>query len=223
MGVACCCRLLGGRAFASEAWQWSSCRSLPDECCAPSWQERAGPQGTPLTLQAPSPHWEEADLSWQLLQGQVSTACPAVIPEGARHPTQLALSLLSCPNGETGSHKLWLIQTAAAIRPQRQGQERGSPLPQGWAKASGGPMRALEPCRMEPQSAPWALHSPTGRRLGNLEGLPEKAWVCLLPHSPLGDQDPTDPWLNRFPSGPSLTVTSGQGPLWCWPIAEQDN
>ena len=25
----------------------------------------------------------------------------------------------------------------------------------------------------------------------------------------------TDPWLNRFPSGPSLTVTSGQGPLWC--------
>ena len=93
----------------------------------------------------------------------------------------------------------------------------------GWAKASGGLMRPLEPCRMEPQSVPWALHSPTDRRLGNLEGLPEKAWVCLLPHSPLGYQNPTDPWLNRFPSGPSLTVTSEQGSLWCWPIVEQDN
>ena len=93
----------------------------------------------------------------------------------------------------------------------------------GWAKASGGLMRPLEPCRMEPQSVPWALHSPTDRRLGNLEGLPEKAWVCLLPHSPLGYQDPTDPWMNRFPSGPSLTVTSEQGSLWCWPIVEQDN
>ena len=93
----------------------------------------------------------------------------------------------------------------------------------GWTKASGGLVRPLEPCGMEPQSVPWALHSPTARRLGNLEGLPEKAWVCLLPHSPLGDQDPTDPWLNRFPSGPSLTVTSRQGPLWCWPTVEQDN
>ena len=44
-----------------------------------------------------SPDQEEAELSRQLLQGQVPTSCPAVIAEGARHRTQMALSILRPP------------------------------------------------------------------------------------------------------------------------------
>ena len=40
---------------------------------------------------------KESELSRQLLQGQVPTSCPAVITEEARHPTQMALSILRPP------------------------------------------------------------------------------------------------------------------------------
>ena len=33
----------------------------------------------------------------------------------------------------------------------------------------------------------------------------------------------TPPFLNHFSKTPFLTVTGGQGPMWCWSIAEQDN
>ena len=166
---------------------------------------------------------ERKQICWQLLQVQSFQGLPCYHPWGRQ----------ACNSTDPQSPQLpkWgdpVPQTDSYGRPLLLGhRDRGEGevhcCLKGWAKASGGLMRPLEPCRMEPQSVPWALHSPTDRRLGNLEGLPEKAWVCLLPHSPLGYQDPTDPWMNRFPSGPSLTVTSEQGSLWCWPIVEQDN
>ena len=33
----------------------------------------------------------------------------------------------------------------------------------------------------------------------------------------------TPPFFNHFPNTPFLTVTGGQGPMWCFSIAEQDN
>ena len=87
---------------------------------------------------------------------------------------------------------------------------------------------------------------PAGLRLGKLGGLQEKAWIFLLPHSPPDGQHTTDPWLNHFPNGPSLTAVDrttavltnswigqlavahwqlaacGQGPLRHGAMAEQD-
>ena len=60
---------------------------------------------------------------------------------------------------------------------------------------------------------PGLSSSSTGPSLGKLEGLQEKALICLLPYSPPNDYHTFDPWLSHFPNGPSLTVTSGQGPL----------
>ena len=56
-------------------------------------------QGTTATVWGPGRGWEEGDLSWQLPQGQVPRSCPAVITEGARYPTQLALRSSGHPNG----------------------------------------------------------------------------------------------------------------------------
>ena len=38
------------------------------------------------------PEKAETDLIWQLLQGKVPTFCPALVLDGARHPTQKILS-----------------------------------------------------------------------------------------------------------------------------------
>ena len=40
----------------------------------------------------------------------------------------------------------------------------------------------MRAARSHPQSIPWAPQLTTGLRLGKLEGLQEKAWICLLPH-----------------------------------------
>lgn len=67
----------------SEAQAWLRGRGplqiSPPEC----WHS---PQPGPPT-QCPVQLLEEVDLSWQHLQGQVSTLCPAVITEGARAPS----------------------------------------------------------------------------------------------------------------------------------------
>ena len=65
------------------------------------------------------------------LQGQVPTSCPLVMPEGARHPSQLALSLLRPPTWGDQVSQTMTRQMATAIKSQRQGWGRGSPLPQG--------------------------------------------------------------------------------------------
>ena len=82
-----------------------------------------------------SPFWLRGGSS-QLTpsSGLVPRPCPAVIAEGGRHPTQLALRLLRPPKGgETRSHRLQPRQTATAIRSQRQEWGRGSLLLQGLA------------------------------------------------------------------------------------------
>ena len=43
-------------------------------------------------LERSLPEKAETDLIWQLLQGKVPTFCPALIFDGARHPTQQVLS-----------------------------------------------------------------------------------------------------------------------------------
>ena len=71
-------------------------------------------------------------------------------------------------------------------------------------------VRALKPCRTEsPVYSPGPSSSSTGPRLGKLERL-QKAWICLLPHSPPDDRHTTDPWLNHFPVVPHWQLPVGR-------------
>ena len=105
------------------------------------------------------------------------------------HPAQLSslrepgtqpkwrLVFSGCPKRETRAHRLQPIETATAIRLQRQGQGRGSLLPQGLGQSY---WRALVKGSGDLQHVvsslfPGASSSLTGPRLGKLEGLQEKA------------------------------------------------
>ena len=90
-----CYRLLGVRSFVLEVRSWSG-NDVPENLYQMNVILCPDEKG-----QSP-----EAHLSWQLLQGQVPISCPAVIPEGARHPTQVASVSSGRPNGETRSHRL---------------------------------------------------------------------------------------------------------------------
>ena len=160
-----------------------------------------------------------------ILSGQVPTPYPVVIPEGVRHPAQLALNLFRMPKWESCLKRLWPKQMATAIRFQRQGWGRSSLLPQyvgqylveDLGKGSG----ALQ--GIVPSLFPGPSSSPTGPRQDELEGLQEKTCIFLFPHLPPSDHHTTEPWLNHFPNCPSLTVTCRQGPLCHWTVVEQDN
>ena len=97
-----CCRLLGVRSFFLEVWSWSS-----DDVPVNLYQMNVilCPD---QKVQSPTAQLSHSKVPVlvkrrQLLQGQVPTPCPAVIPEGARHPTQLSLSLLRPPKWERPS------------------------------------------------------------------------------------------------------------------------
>ena len=83
-------------------------------------------------------------------------------------------------------------------------------------------LRALEHYRMSsqvyslgppvhPLAQGWVISRPTKR-------MPESASSLTFQ---LMTTTPT--FLNHFPKTTFLAVTGGQGPLWCWSIAEQDN
>ena len=77
---------------------------------------RASSQGTAFLLRGPGPGKEEADLSWRVFGAR--SPDPVVIAEEARHPEP---RLSGHPTGRHRSHRLCPMQTATAIRLQRQG------------------------------------------------------------------------------------------------------
>ena len=139
----------------------------------------------------------------------VSHTLPSCHPWGnqAPNPTSLQSPQVTQEAGAR-SHKLQPRQMATAIRSQKQGWGKGfttasNPGPKlvkGLSEDSG----ALQ--GIVPSLSPGPFSLPAGPRLGELEELQEKAWICLLPHSPPDDHHTTDPWLNHFPNGPSLLV-----------------
>ena len=194
-----------------------------------------------FTLLRPSPGWEEAELSWWLPQSWVPRARPATITEGARSPGPI------WPSGSSGhlhsggrSLRLWPIQAATAVRSQRQGWGRGSPLPQAWARQVGDPGEGSG----APQDpAPWGLFpgppahplaqgqwtgGPPGRKRGSASYLILHMTTTAPPtFGCMGHQRSsidsclfvggancsTDQWLSRATNGHSLTVGHlGEGP-----------
>ena len=153
---------------------------------------------------------------------------------------------------EARTRSLWPKQTAAALRLQRQRwQERYTtalrPGTSQWITLT----RAVEPCRTQPPAcyvgAPAHLLAQDQVNWGTPR---EPAEICLLPHFPPEDHHSTNRWLNYLIKGCSLTVGGlwagptavptngwagpltvshwqlvswGQGPLWHWPMAEQDH
>ena len=101
MGMVGWCRRLGVRSFVFEVWSWLG-NDVPINLyqmnvilCPDKKGQNPKAQLSPSKVRVLAKRI--ADLSWQLLQGWVPTPCPAVFPERARHPTQLARSLLRPP------------------------------------------------------------------------------------------------------------------------------
>ena len=99
---------------------------------------------------------------------------PAVIPEGSRHPTQLALSLARLP--KWGDQFSQVRQTALLLghRDRERGEVHCSLRPGPWlvgglGEGSGALQDIVRSLFPEPFS------SPTGSRLGELEGLRKAA------------------------------------------------
>ena len=101
MGMVSCCRLLGVRSFVLEVQSWSGnnvCVNLYQMnviLCPDKKGQNPKAQLSPSKVRVLAKRI--ADLSWQLLQGQIPISGPAVIPEEDRHPTQLTLSLSRPP------------------------------------------------------------------------------------------------------------------------------
>ena len=105
------------------------------------------------------------------------------------------------------------LQTAAAIRSQRQRWRGGSPPPQGLGQSSRQPWPGLEPLGHSPSLSLGNLlptHQAASLRLGELEGPRKNASICLLPHSPPNDHHSANSWLNSLSNGCSLTS------WWLW-------
>ena len=114
---------------------------------------------------------------------------------GSQAPrTQPALRLLRPPKAGLGSRSCGPMQTAAAIRSQRQGRGRGSPRLKAWARPVGAVARALELCRTQHPGPP---SSPTGPRREGLEGPWEKTLIHLLPHTPHPARTATWPTIGQ--------------------------
>ena len=223
-----CCRLLGVRSFALEVRSWSG-NHVPINLYQTNVilhpdKKGQGPRAQISPSKVPFLAERRPELSWQLHQGQVPTPCPAVLPKGARHLIQLPLGLLQLPKwGETRVHRLWPRQTATGSGSQRRGggEVRRSSRPGPWlveglSQSSGAPQDTVP-------SVPWPPGSATGSRLGELEGLQEKAWLCLLTHSPPADRLSTSPWAESLPPGARTVSYQWAGALQHWPRAEQDN
>ena len=168
--------------------------------------ERAGPEAR-LTLQGPVlAEWE---LSWQRPQRWVLRPCSAVIAEGARRQTQLALRLLRPAMWGVWEQVLQMVSRAdgAARRWQRRGE--GHCLLKAWPRPVEAAVRALEGQQdTAPNMSPgppdhcWSVAGWTGAPWG--EG---RDW--LLPHFPRDNPCSADlAWLSP------LTVTHWQLLPW---------
>ena len=221
MGVVSCYRLPGIRSFVLEVRSWSG-NNVPENLYQMNVilcldQKGQSPKAQLLPSKVP--------VLAKRRKISLGSSFKAKFP----YPTQLSSlrepgiqpnwpSVSSGhPNGETRSHKLWLIQMVTGSGSQRQGWEEvhcfsksGPQLVEGLSEGSGA-LQDVVPGL--PSLLPGPSSSPAGPRLGKLEGLQEKACICLLPHFPPDDHHPMDCWPNHFPSGPLLTFTSGQDPL----------
>ena len=159
-------------------------------------KKRRDPKVQLFTHQGPVQ--EAAEPRWQLLQ--VLTSCPAFITEGARRATQLTLRLQRPPKSPTDCGP-GTLPGLLGHRNQDGGEVHH--CLEAWATDGGWPWWGFwSPVRHSPKPVLWAPSSPTGPRLGELEGLREKVGLCLLPHSPPHDHHSTVVWI------PSLTVIS---------------
>ena len=99
MDVVSCCRILDIRSFVLEVRSWSG-NDVPVNLCQKNVILCPEKKGQRSKAQ-PSPSKVPVLVKRrQLLQGKVPTPCPAVVPEGARHPAQLSLSLPWPPKWE---------------------------------------------------------------------------------------------------------------------------
>ena len=80
----------------------------------------------------------------------------------------------------------------------------GPRLVEGLSKDSGA-LKDIVPSLFPGPSSP-----PTGPGLSKLDGLQEKAWIYLLPHSLPDDPHTIDPWPNYSPSGSSWRLLVGR-------------
>ena len=155
--------------------------------------------------------------------GQGSHILPTSHPYWSQAPNPIGPFSSGCPSEETSSQRLRPRKMATASTLQRQGCGRGSPLLKAWAKATGGPYWGLwstTGCRPQsitlgppahPLAQGWVISRPSKKRPQSASSLTFQLMTT------------TPPLLKHFPNNPFLTVTGGQGPLWCWSIAEQDN
>ena len=158
MGMVTCCRLLRIRSSLLDVRSWLG-NNVPVTLYQLNVILCPDKKGQSLKAQQLSPSkvpvWLRGGRS-QL--AAPFTACPALIPEGARHPTNWSSVSSGSPNGETRSPRL-TRQKATAIRLQRQGwrkrftaASRPEPrLAEGLSKGYGALQDTV------PQSIPWAL------------------------------------------------------------------
>ena len=221
MGVISCHRLLGVSSFVLEVRSWSG-NDVPVNLyqmnvilCPDQKGQSPKAQPSPSKVQVKAKRREKS----------VSSSFRARFP----HPAQLSplkepgtqpswsWAPSGGPNGETRSHRSGRRPLLLGHRDRDGG---GSPLLKACAMASGGPWWGpWSPRGVAPSLFPGPSSSPAGPRLGELEDLQERPWICLLLQAPPDDHHTSDRFLNHFPSASSLTVTCEQGPLRCWPIA----
>ena len=198
-------------------WQ-CFCKPLPNKCYSLPWQERARSQAQLSPSQVPVLAERRQSSAGSFLRARSpDPAQLSSLRETGTQPNKPSDSS-GLPQGGGSSYRLWPRQTAATIEVTQTGMRKGftaasRPSPGQWMAL----VSALEPCRTQPPACLLAVPSPTsspaGPRLGKLEGLREKAGICLLPHSPPEDHSTTNCWLSHLSNGASLTV----GCLWRGP------
>ena len=143
MGVVSCCRRLSVRVFVLEVRSWSgnydpiNLYQMNGILCPDKKEQGSKTQLSPSKVPVPAKRRQE--LRWQLPQAQVPIACPAVMPEGAGHPTQVAFRLLRPPqSGRPG-----LTDCDPGRQPlllgRRDRDEEFHCCLKAWTKARGGP------------------------------------------------------------------------------------
>ena len=157
------------RTFVLEIWSWTG-SGIPGNLYQISVLTRARLPGLLHSEDLVLAKRRQISAGSWLPQGQIPRTCPAVIANGARHPGS---SQPSCSSGHlnSGGQDSWSAQ--------RQGSGRGSRLPQSLGLVSQWPWRDLCVPTGHSPLFPGSHCSPTGPRLGELEGPKQKAKICL--------------------------------------------
>ena len=222
MGMVSCCRPLGVRSFVLKVRSWSA-NDVPVNLYQMnvfSVLTRKGKVPRHNFYPPRSQSWLRGGRSQLAPSGPGSHALPSCHPWGSQSSNPSGpQSPQAVQMGRPGLTDCDSWQPLLVGHRDRDGgavpcfSSPGPWLVEGLSEGSGALQEAV------PSLLPGPSSSSAGPRLGKLEGLQEKVCICLLPYSLPDDPHTMDPWLDHFPSGPSLTVTSGQGPVQRWPIA----